>query len=100
LLALEGAGLYQGVYHVLLGAIRPLDDIDAGDLTIEPLMTRLEGGAIRELIMGTNPTVEGTARRCTFRTKWRCGSERQRYAAGARVARRVEHRVRESKHPG
>jgi recombination protein RecR len=59
LLALEGAGLYKGVYHVLLGAIRPLDDIDAGDLTIEPLMRRLESGAIRELIMGTNPTVEG-----------------------------------------
>src|SRR3954468_1678356 len=59
LLALEGAGLYKGVYHVLLGAIRPLDDIDAGDLTIEPLMNRIAGGTIRELIMGTNPTVEG-----------------------------------------
>ncbi len=59
LLALEGAGLYKGVYHVLLGAIRPLDDMDAGDLTIEALLARLEAGAIRELIMGTNPTVEG-----------------------------------------
>jgi len=59
LLALEGAGLYKGVYHVLLGAIRPLEDIDAADLTIDALMQRLEGGAIRELIMGTNPTVEG-----------------------------------------
>ena len=59
LLALEGAGLYKGVYHVLLGAIRPLDDIDAGDLTIEALMDRLASGAVRELIMGTNPTVEG-----------------------------------------
>jgi len=47
------------VYHVLLGAIRPLDDIDAGDLTIEPLMNRLADGTVRELIMGTNPTVEG-----------------------------------------
>jgi recombination protein RecR len=59
LLALEGAGLYKGVYHVLLGAIRPLEDVDAGDLTIDALMHRLESGAIRELIMGTNPTVEG-----------------------------------------
>src|SRR5215213_5977278 len=59
LLALEGAGLYKGVYHVLLGAIRPLEDIDAGDLTIEALMGRLASGAVRELIMGTNPTVEG-----------------------------------------
>lgn len=59
LLALEGAGLYKGVYHVLLGAIRPLDDIDEGDLTIDALMKRLESGTVRELIMGTNPTVEG-----------------------------------------
>jgi recombination protein RecR len=59
LLALEGAGLYKGVYHVLLGAIRPLEDIDASDLTIDALMQRLESGTIRELIMGTNPTVEG-----------------------------------------
>ena len=59
LLALEGAGLYKGVYHVLLGAIRPLEDIDASDLTIDALMRRLESGSIRELIMGTNPTVEG-----------------------------------------
>jgi len=59
LLALEGTGLYKGVYHVLLGAIRPLEDIDAGDLTIDALLRRLEAGMIRELIMGTNPTVEG-----------------------------------------
>jgi len=59
LLALEGAGLYKGVYHVLLGAIRPLEDVDAGDLTIDALMGRLESGTVRELIMGTNPTVEG-----------------------------------------
>ncbi|HYE21066.1 MAG TPA: recombination mediator RecR [Tepidisphaeraceae bacterium] len=59
LLALEGAGLYKGVYHVLLGAIRPLDDIDAADLTIDALMARVEAGQVREIIMGTNPTVEG-----------------------------------------
>ena len=38
LLALESAGLYQGVYHVLLGRISPLEDIEPGDLTIEPLI--------------------------------------------------------------
>ncbi|HSI33341.1 MAG TPA: recombination mediator RecR [Tepidisphaeraceae bacterium] len=59
LLALEGAGLYKGVYHVLLGAIRPLDDIDAADLTIDALMARVDAGQVREIIMGTNPTVEG-----------------------------------------
>src|SRR5881227_3663310 len=59
LLALESAGLYRGVYHVLLGRIAPLEGIDPSDLTIEPLMQRIASGAVREVIMGTNPTMEG-----------------------------------------
>jgi len=59
LLALEGTGLYRGAYHVLLGRISPLEDVEPGDLTIEPLMQRLASGAVREVIMGTNPTMEG-----------------------------------------
>src|SRR5476651_1008394 len=59
LLALESAGMYRGVYHVLLGRIAPLEGCDPHDLTIEPLMARLATGAIREVIMGTNPTMEG-----------------------------------------
>ena len=59
LLALESAGLYKGVYHVLLGRIAPLEGIEPGDLTIDPLLERLASGQIREVIMGTNPTMEG-----------------------------------------
>jgi len=59
LLALEATGLYRGVYHVLLGRIAPLEDSEPGDLTIDPLMQRLAAGTIREVIMGTNPTMEG-----------------------------------------
>ena len=59
LLALESTGLYRGVYHVLLGRISPLEDMEPGDLTIEPLMNRLASGSVREIIMGTNPTMEG-----------------------------------------
>src|SRR3954466_12207844 len=59
LLALESTGLYRGVYHVLLGRIAPLEGMDPHDLTIEPLMNRLAGGTIREIIMGTNPNMEG-----------------------------------------
>jgi recombination protein RecR len=59
LLALESAGLYRGVYHVLLGRISPLEGSDPSDLTIEPLLTRLNSGSIHEVIMGTNPTMEG-----------------------------------------
>jgi len=59
LLALESTGLYRGVYHVLLGRIAPLDEVGPEDVTVEPLMKRLESGAIREVIMGTNPNLEG-----------------------------------------
>jgi recombination protein RecR len=59
LLALEATGLYKGVYHVLLGRIAPLEDVNPEDVTLEPLLKRLEGGGIRELIMGTNPNLEG-----------------------------------------
>ena len=59
LLALEAAGLYRGVYHVLLGRIAPLEGVDPPDLTIDALLNRLAAGDIRELIMGTNPNMEG-----------------------------------------
>ena len=59
LLALEAAGLYQGVYHVLLGRISPLEGINPEDLTIDALAKRLKSGVVREIIMGTNPTMEG-----------------------------------------
>lgn len=59
LIALEATGLYKGVYHVLLGRISPLEGIEPGDLTVGPLIDRLQAGTIRELIMGTNPTMEG-----------------------------------------
>jgi recombination protein RecR len=59
LLALESTGLYRGVYHVLLGRIAPLEGINPPDLTIDQLMARLTTGTIKEIIMGTNPTLEG-----------------------------------------
>src|SRR3954447_8476139 len=58
LLALETTGLYKGVYHVLLGRIAPLEGMEPADLTIDALMRRLASGAVREVIMGTNPTME------------------------------------------
>ena len=59
LLALEAAGSYRGVYHVLLGRIAPLEGQDETDITIAALADRLEAGAIKELILGTNPNVDG-----------------------------------------
>jgi recombination protein RecR len=59
LLALEATGLFNGVYHVLLGRIAPLEGIEPQDVTVEPLMERLASGKIREVVMGTNPNLEG-----------------------------------------
>ena len=59
LIALEQPGTYRGLYHVLLGRIAPLDGIGPEQLTIDPLVKRLRGGTFKELIMGTNPTLEG-----------------------------------------
>jgi len=59
LMALEQAGVYRGLYHVLLGRIAPLDGIGPDQLTIEALVERVRAGAFREIVMATNPTVEG-----------------------------------------
>jgi recombination protein RecR len=59
LMALEQAGTYRGLYHVLLGRIAPLEGIGPDQLSIESLVARVRGGSFREVIMGTNPTLEG-----------------------------------------
>ena len=52
---------YQGLYHVLHGAISPLRGVGPDQLRIKSLLERLEGGAVKEIILATNPTVEGEA---------------------------------------
>jgi recombination protein RecR len=61
LLAMERTGEYRGRYHVLLGALSPLDGIGPDDLKVKELLVRLEGGATTEVILATNPNVEGEA---------------------------------------
>lgn len=61
LLVIERTGGYNGVYHVLGGAICPLDGVGPEDLTIGPLVARVHEGAIQELILATNQTPEGEA---------------------------------------
>ncbi len=60
-LAIERTGGYKGAYHVLGGAISPLEGIMAEDLKISELMTRLRKGNIEEVILATNPNLEGDA---------------------------------------
>lgn len=59
LIALEQAGVYRGLYHVLLGRIAPLESMGPDQLTLEALVDRVRTGQFREIIMATNPTVEG-----------------------------------------
>ncbi|WP_153555811.1 recombination mediator RecR [Roseimaritima sediminicola] len=59
LMSLEQAGVYRGLYHVLLGRIAPLDGIGPDQLTIDPLVDRVRTGNFEEVIMATNPTLEG-----------------------------------------
>ena len=59
LLQLESSGAYRGYYHVLLGRIAPLEGIGPVQLTIDDLVQRVRTGSFREIIMATNPTVEG-----------------------------------------
>lgn len=59
ILVLEKTGTFRGTYHALLGAISPLDGVGPEDIKINELMTRLQAGGIREVILATNPTVKG-----------------------------------------
>lgn len=59
LIALEKTGLCKWVYHVLGGRVAPLEGVEPEDLTIEHLLGRIRKGKISEVVMATNPTVEG-----------------------------------------
>lgn len=59
LMSLEQSGVFRGLYHVLLGRIAPLDGIGPDQLTLEALVERVRTGVFREIVMATNPTVEG-----------------------------------------
>ena len=56
---MENMGYFKGVYHVLMGVISPLDGIGPDDLNIEPLKNKVAGEGIREVILATNPDMEG-----------------------------------------
>jgi recombination protein RecR len=59
LVAIERSGSYRGRYHVLLGALSPLEGIEEKDLTLRALVDRVTRGGVGEVIVATNPTLEG-----------------------------------------
>jgi len=61
LIAVERSRVFSGLYHVLNGVIAPLEGIGPEDLTISPLINRLKENSVKEIIIATNPSVEGEA---------------------------------------
>jgi recombination protein RecR len=61
ILALERTGQYKGLYHVLHGVLSPMDGIGPDDLKIKELLQRLKAGSVKEIILATNPNLEGEA---------------------------------------
>ncbi len=59
--AIERAGEFRGVYHVLGGRLSPLDGVGPEDLAVQSLVDRVSAGSVREVILATNPSMEGEA---------------------------------------
>ena len=61
LIALEKSGGFRGLYHVLHGVLSPLEGVGPKDLRLSELLSRLQGGEVKEVILATSPSVEGEA---------------------------------------
>ena len=60
-LAVERVGAYTGKYHVLHGVLSPIEGVGPGDIRVKPLVDRIAKGGVREVILATNPSMEGDA---------------------------------------
>ena len=84
ILALERTVSYRGLYHVLHGAISPMDGVGPGELKIEQLVSRVATGGIQEIILATNPSMEGDATAMYIMRRLAALSERVRVTRPAR----------------
>lgn len=92
LLALENTGSFRGVYHVLHGHISPLDGVEPENLTIDALEKRVEEGTVKEIILATNPTMEGDATALYIARRLRdSGARVTRLARGLPTGGSIEH---------
>ncbi len=82
---------YRGLYHVLGGALSPIDGVDAEDLKIAELVRRVEGGEVREVVLATNPTTTGEATALHIAERLRGQATVTRLASGLPVGADLEH---------
>ena len=92
---LEETGLIRGLYHVLLGHIAPLEGVEPGDLTIDALVQRVKQGEVKEVVLGTSPTVEGDGTALYIRSLLENEGVRvTRLARGIPVGSQIEYATR------
>lgn len=90
--AIERTGSYHGLYHVLGGVISPMDEVGPDDLHVRELLARLADGTVGEVILATNPDVEGeTTATYLSRTIRPLGVEVSRLASGLPVGGELEY---------
>jgi recombination protein RecR len=82
---------FRGLYHVLGGALSPIDGIDPDDLKIAELVTRIDGGEVREVVLATNPTTTGEATALHIAELLRDKVTITRLASGLPVGADLEH---------
>jgi recombination protein RecR len=89
--ALERTAEYRGLYHVLGGALSPIDGVDPEDLRIAELVRRVEGGDVAEVLLATNPTMTGEATAAYLADRLRDRCRVTRLASGLPVGGDLEY---------
>jgi recombination protein RecR len=87
----ERTGEFRGLYHVLGGALSPIDGVDPGDLKITELESRVDAGGVEEVVLATNPTTTGEATAIHIADLLRGKVEVTRLASGLPVGADLEH---------
>ncbi len=88
---IERTGEFRGLYHVLGGALSPIDGIDPSDLNIEELDARVDAGGVEEIVIATNPTTTGEATAHHIGERLRGRVTLTRLASGLPVGADLEH---------
>ena len=91
MIPIERTHEYRGLYHVLGGALSPIDGVDAEDLKIAELLRRVEQGGIGEVVLATNPTTTGEATALHIAERLRGQVSVTRLASGLPVGADLEH---------
>ncbi len=91
MIPIERTGEYRGLYHVLGGALSPIDGVDPEDLRIAELVRRVDDGEVREVVLATNPTTTGEATALHIAELLRDRVTITRLASGLPVGADLEH---------